>query len=88
MFQVATFGALHLHQSELNQNLVLSDIMVIVEEVDAQLAEAVRTLIGAQLGQLAAEPRLVISSCIASPSDYKALGSSGTSLLPSAPLCS
>ncbi|WP_433975670.1 hypothetical protein [Tunturiibacter lichenicola] len=44
MFQVATFGALHLHQSELDQELVLSDVMVIADEVDAQLGETVRSL--------------------------------------------
>jgi hypothetical protein len=43
VFQVATFGALHLHQSELDQNQVLSDVMVIADEVDAQLTEAVRS---------------------------------------------
>src|SRR5258708_2025855 len=37
VFQVATFGALHLHQRELDQNQVLLDVMVIADEVDAQL---------------------------------------------------
>jgi hypothetical protein len=41
VFQVATFGALHLHQSELDPNHLLSDAMVIADEVDAQLREAV-----------------------------------------------
>ena len=41
VFQVATFGALHLHQSELDPNQLLSDAMVIADEVDAQLREAV-----------------------------------------------
>jgi hypothetical protein len=44
LFQVATFGALHLHQIELDQNQVLVDVMVIADEVDAQLTEAVRGL--------------------------------------------
>jgi hypothetical protein len=44
VFQVATFGALHLHQIELDQNQVLVDVMVIADEVDAQLTEAVRGL--------------------------------------------
>jgi hypothetical protein len=44
VFQVATFGALQLHQSELDQSQVLLDVMVIADEVDAQLMEAVRTL--------------------------------------------
>jgi hypothetical protein len=43
VFQVATFGALQLHQSELDQGQVLSDVMVIADEVDAQLMETVRT---------------------------------------------
>jgi hypothetical protein len=43
VFQVATFGALQLHQSKLDQGQVLSDVMVIADEVDAQLVESVRT---------------------------------------------
>jgi len=42
VFQVATFGALRLHQDELDQSELLSDIMVIADEVDAQLEETVR----------------------------------------------
>jgi hypothetical protein len=48
VFQVATFGALHLHQSELDQDLLLPDVMVIADEVDAQLMEAMRALMGEQ----------------------------------------
>ena len=44
LFQVTTFGTLHLHQSELDQNQVLLDVMVIADEVDAQLMETVRSL--------------------------------------------
>jgi len=44
VFQVATFSTLHLHQSELDPNQVLSDSMVIADEVDAQLMETVRSL--------------------------------------------
>ena len=44
VFQVVTFGTLHLHQSELDPNLVLSDAVVIADEVDAQLVETVRSL--------------------------------------------
>jgi hypothetical protein len=47
VLQVATFGALHLHQSELDHNQVLLDVMVIADEVDAQLVEAVRSLMEA-----------------------------------------
>jgi hypothetical protein len=43
VFEVATFGALQLHQSELDQNQVLLGVMVIADEVDAQLMETVRT---------------------------------------------
>jgi hypothetical protein len=53
-FEVATFGALHLHQSELDQNQVLLDVMVIADEVDAQLMESVRSLMGAKLAEGAA----------------------------------
>jgi hypothetical protein len=48
VFQVATFGTLHLHQSELDQNQLLLDVMVIADEVDAQLKETVRSLMGAK----------------------------------------
>jgi hypothetical protein len=54
VFQVATFGTLHLHQSELDQSQVLLDVMVIADEVDAQLMETVRSLMGAQLAEAAA----------------------------------
>jgi hypothetical protein len=54
VFQVATFRTLHLHQSELDHNQVLLDVMVIADEVDSQLMETVRSLIGAKLGEAAA----------------------------------
>jgi hypothetical protein len=44
VFQVATFGALHLHQSELDQSKMLPDVMVIADEVDQQLMAAVGIL--------------------------------------------
>ena len=47
LFQVATFGRLYLHQSELNESQVLSDVTVIADEVDAQLMETVRSLMAA-----------------------------------------
>jgi hypothetical protein len=53
VFQVATFGALQLHQSELDQNQVLLDVMVIADEVDAQLMEAVRTFMEAKVPEAA-----------------------------------
>ena len=54
VFQVATFSTLHLHQSELDPNQVLADAMVIADEVDAQLMETVRSLMGAKLAETAA----------------------------------
>ena len=47
LFQVATFGTLHLHQSELDHSQVLLDVTVIADEVDAQLMETVRSLMAA-----------------------------------------
>jgi hypothetical protein len=54
VFQVATFSTLHLHQSELDQNQLLLDIMVIADEVDAQLKETVRSLMGKKLAMAVA----------------------------------
>jgi hypothetical protein len=54
VFQVATFGTLHLHQSELDQRRVLLDVMVIADEVDAQLMETVRSLMEAKPADAAA----------------------------------
>jgi hypothetical protein len=54
VFQVATFGTLHLHRRELDQNQVLLDVMVIADEVDAQLMETVRSLMGAKPAEAAA----------------------------------
>jgi hypothetical protein len=44
VLQVATFGTLHRHRSELDQSQVLLDIIVIADEVDSQLMETVRSL--------------------------------------------
>jgi hypothetical protein len=46
VFQVATFNTLHRHRSELDPSQMLSDAMVIADEVDAQLMETVRSLMG------------------------------------------
>jgi len=46
VFQVATFGTLQLHLGELDQKQVLLDVIVIADEVDAQLTETVRSLTG------------------------------------------
>ena len=48
VFQVATFGTLHLHQNELDQKQLLSDVMIIADEVDAQLMQAVSSLMDAK----------------------------------------
>jgi hypothetical protein len=42
LFQVVTFRTLHLHQGELEQDQLLLDVMVIADEVDLQLTQAVR----------------------------------------------
>jgi hypothetical protein len=54
VFQVVTFGTLHLHQSELDPNQVLLDAMVIADEVDAQLMETVRSLMAPSPAETAA----------------------------------
>ena len=54
VFEVATFRILHLHQSELDQNQLLLDVMIIADEVDAQLMETVRSLMGEKLAEAAA----------------------------------
>jgi hypothetical protein len=54
VFQVVTFGTLHLHQSELDPSQILLDVVVIADEVDAQLMETVRSLMGPKLAGAAA----------------------------------
>ena len=54
VFQVSTFNTLHLHKSELDQNQVLLDVMTIADEVDAQLKETVRSLMGKKLAMAVA----------------------------------
>lgn len=41
IFEVTTFGALHRHQHELNQNQVLLGVVIIADEADRQLEEAI-----------------------------------------------
>src|SRR5450755_2914107 len=48
IFEVSTFGTLRLHWRELDQNQVLSDVMIIADEADRQLTEAVRSFLTAQ----------------------------------------
>jgi hypothetical protein len=54
VFQVATFSTLHFHRDELDQNQLLLDVMVIADEVDAQLMETVRSLMEANVTDAAA----------------------------------
>lgn len=54
VFQVVTFGALHLHRSELDRDQVFLDVMVIADEVDAQLMETVRSLTTEKVAESAA----------------------------------
>jgi hypothetical protein len=42
LFEVVTFEMLHLHESELDQDNLLSAVMVIADEADWQLGQAVR----------------------------------------------
>ena len=44
IFQIVTFRTLHLHLGELDQRRLLLDVIVIADEADAQLREAVRSL--------------------------------------------
>jgi hypothetical protein len=52
VFEVATFETLHLHRSELDEKHVLLDVIVIADEVDAQLMETVRSLIEAKVAEV------------------------------------
>ncbi len=54
VFQVATFSTLHVHQSELDPDQLLLDVMIIADEVDAQLKETVRSLMDRKLAGAAA----------------------------------
>jgi hypothetical protein len=42
VFQVVTFQTLHFHRGELDQHQLLLDVVVIADEVDLQLTQAVR----------------------------------------------
>jgi len=54
IFQVSTFSTLHVHRSELDPGKLLSDVMIIADEVDAQLKETVRSLMENKLPRTAA----------------------------------
>src|SRR5258708_19464367 len=53
VFQVATFGTLHLHNSELDQNQLLLDVMVIADEEDSHIKQTVRSLLAYKLPETA-----------------------------------
>jgi hypothetical protein len=42
LFEIVTFQTLHLHQGELDQGQVLPAVIIIADEVDFQLGQAVR----------------------------------------------
>ena len=48
IFQVTTFGTLQLYQTELDQNQVLLDVVIIADEADRQLTDTVRGFLTAQ----------------------------------------
>ena len=52
IFEVNTFGTLHLHWRELDQSHALSDVMLIADEADRQLTESVRSFMLFNCGQL------------------------------------
>ena len=49
-----TFSTLHVHQSELDPAKLLSDVMIIADEVDSHLTETVRSLMEKKLPRTAA----------------------------------
>jgi hypothetical protein len=48
ILEVSTFGTLHLHWHELDQNQALLDVVIIADEADRQLKETVRSFMAAQ----------------------------------------
>ena len=52
--QVAIFSTLNAHQSKMNHNQMLLDIIVIADEVEMQLMETVRGLMAAKTAKVAA----------------------------------
>jgi hypothetical protein len=70
-FWIAVINTLHLHQRELGRNLLLSDIMVIEDEVEAQLMGAMRALMGAKMANCRSFPPPAKSALVhAADSDY------------------
>jgi hypothetical protein len=48
IFEVTTFGTLHAHQGQLDQNEVLLDVITIADEADRQLTQSVSSFAAAQ----------------------------------------
>jgi hypothetical protein len=48
IFEISTLGTLYLHWCEVDQDHALSDVMIIADEADRQLTEAVRSFMTAQ----------------------------------------
>jgi hypothetical protein len=48
IFQISTFGILHLHRKKLDQTQVLLDVITIADEADRQLTQAVHGFMTAQ----------------------------------------
>jgi hypothetical protein len=48
IFQISTFGTLHLHQRRLDHEQVMLDVITIADEADRQLAQSVRSFVAAQ----------------------------------------
>jgi hypothetical protein len=63
IFQVVTFGMLHLHLGELDQRRLLLDVIVIADETDAQLMGAVRRLTAKGMAHPAISPALDFRKC-------------------------
>ena len=59
IFPVTTFGTLHLHRSELDQDQVLLDVMTIADEADRQLTETEHSFM---MAQAAAWQRTVVET--------------------------
>jgi hypothetical protein len=47
IFQVSTFGTLHVHQDKLDQNQMLLDVITIADEADRQLMQSVNGFMAA-----------------------------------------
>jgi hypothetical protein len=48
IFQVSTFGTLHVHQGKLDQDQMLLDVITIADEADRQLMQSVNGFMAAE----------------------------------------